>query len=152
MEKRTRKSFKRILRKYYRFFGGLFVVLIFGLAILNVCLPDQDYSVSEKRSLAKFPHLSLSALADGSFMDGMEDWAADQFPIRDRLMQTKAKLSIGLGAIRSQDVYRCEDGSLMESFTMPSESAISAQTDAIKNFAARFPDTDLYVCVAPKGT
>ena len=149
MEKRTRKSFKRILRKYYRFFGGLFVVLIFGLAILNVCLPDQDYSVSEKRSLAKFPHLSLSSLADGSFMDGMEDWAADQFPLRDRLMQTKAKLSIGLGAIRSQDVYRCEDGSLMESFTMPSESAISGQTDAIKDFAARFPDVDLYVCVAP---
>ena len=32
---------------------------------------------------------------------------------------------------------------------MHSESAISGQTDAIKDFSARFPDVDLYVCVAP---
>ena len=149
MKKSTGKAFKRILRKYYRFFGGLFVLLIFGLSILNLCSPDRDYSVSEKRSLATFPSLSLSTLANGSFMDGMEDWVADQFPLRDQLMQIKAKLSIGLGSIRSQNVYRCDDGSLMESFIMPSNAAISAQTNAIRDFASRFPDADLYVCVVP---
>ena len=144
-----KKRFKKILHKYYRFFGVVFVVLLFGLAILTALLPDQDYSATEKRSLAKFPAFTFSSLADGSFMDGIEDWAADQFPLRDKLMQAKAEISIQLGAIRSQDVYRCDDGSLMEAFSMPAASALTAQADAVTDFAGRYPDADIYFCLVP---
>ncbi|MBQ8815569.1 MAG: hypothetical protein IJZ85_13850 [Lachnospiraceae bacterium] len=144
-----RKRFKRILHRYYRLFGVLFVLLIFGLAILTALLPDQDYSASEKRSLTKFPELTLSSVADGSFMDGMEDWAADQFPLRNKLMQAKSSLSIGLGAIRSQDVYRCNDGSLMEAFSLPSDDLITSQAASIIDFAERYPNKDIYFCLVP---
>ncbi len=143
------RRLKKTLRKFYTFFGILFVILVFGLAVATALLPDQDYSASEKRPLAQFPELNFSSLADASFMDGIEDWQADQFPFRAKLMQTKAKISLLLGAIRSQDVYRCADGSLMESFSMPTEDALKSQTDAIIEFAGRYPDLDLYFCLVP---
>lgn len=143
------RRLKKTLRKFYTFFGILFAILIFGLAIITALLPDQDYSASEKRSLAQFPSLSVGSIADGSFMDGLEDWAADQFPLRAELMQAKAKISLWLGAIHSQDVYRCEDGSLMESFSMPTEESFRAQTDAIVDFAGRYSDLDMYFCLVP---
>lgn len=143
------RRFKKILRKFYMVFGVFFAILLLGLAVLTALLPDRDYSATEKRSLAQFPTLNLSSLADGSFMSGLEDWSADQFPLRSELMQAKSEISILLGAIRSQDVYRCSDGSLMEAFTMPTDETISLQTDAIIDFAGRYPDTDIYVCLAP---
>ena len=111
-------------RKFYIILGDLFLILIFFVAAITAILPDQTYSAVEKRALAEFPKLSIDSVLDGSFMDGMEEWAADQFPYRDKLMQIKSQISIGLGAIRSQDVYRCTDGSLVEAFTMPSENVI----------------------------
>lgn len=143
------RRLKKILRKFYMFFGILFAVLVFGLAIITILIPDQDYSTAEKRSLAQFPSFSLSSVADGSFMDGIEDWAADQFPLRAQLMQAKARLSLWLGAIRSQDVYRCADGSLMESFSMPTDGEFSRQIEAITDFADRYPDAEMYFCLVP---
>ena len=143
------RRLKKILRKFYKFFGILFAVLLFGLAVITALLPDRGYSASEKRSLAKFPPFSLASVADGTFMNGIEDWAADQFPLRDKLMQAKSEISIALGAIRSQDVYRCSDGALMEVFSMPANEVINSQTEAIIDFAGRYPDADIYFCLVP---
>lgn len=143
------RRLKKILRKFYRFFGILFALLLFGLAVTTALLPDREYSATEKRSLAQFPAFTLASVADGSFMNSIEDWAADQFPLRDKLMQAKAEISILLGGIRSQDVYRCDDGALMESFSMPTDESLSLQTEAIIDFAARYPDADIYFCLVP---
>lgn len=143
------RRLKKILRKFYRFFGILFAILLFGLAILTALLPDQDYSATEKRSLAQFPSFSLTAIADGSFMDGIEDWAADQFPFRSQLMQAKANISIWLGGIRSQNVYRCPDGALMEAFEMPTDEELRLQADALTAFAGRYTDANIYFCFVP---
>lgn len=143
------RRFKKTLRKYYSSFAILFLVLVIGLTALSIISPDRDYSTEEKRSLAQFPALSFSTIADGSFMSGLEDWAADQFPFRSQLMQAKTRISLFLGAIRSQDVYRGKDGYLMESFTMPAEEKINDLTDTLANFAARYPDIPKYFCLAP---
>ncbi len=143
------KRQKRILRKFYTAFGIVFAVLLFGLAVVTALLPDQDYSETEKRSLAKRPAFTLNSVADGSFMDGIEEWEADQFPFRAELMRARTQIGIWLGEIRSQNIYRCPDGRLMESFSMPSDEAMSRQTDAIIEFAGRYPDKKMYFCLVP---
>ena len=136
-------------RTFYIILGDLFLILIFFLAVVSAVFPDQDYSATEKRALAKFPTLTVDSVLDGSFMDGIEDWAADQFPYRDTLMQIKTQINLGLGTIRSQDVYRTLDGSLMEAFTMPSEDIFTEQTNAITDFSSRYPDSNFYFCLVP---
>ncbi len=136
-------------RKFYKFFGNVFIILLSVLTIITVIFPDQEYSTAEKRSLTTFPKISFNSIADGSFMNGIEDWEADQFPYRDRLMQMKAQINMFLGAIRSQDVYRLTDGSLAEAFSMPAEDIVKAQSDAITDFARRYPDSAFYFCLVP---
>ncbi len=143
------KKEKKALKKFFTIFALLFLIVVFYLTVFNFLVPDKQYSAAEKRSLAQFPTLTWASLADGSFMAGMEDWLADQFPGRDVLMQTKSKLNIATGTIRSQGVYRCEDGSLMEEFNLPSNETLEAQRDAITDFAALYPDASFYFCLAP---
>ncbi|MBO5656741.1 MAG: hypothetical protein J6R94_00975, partial [Agathobacter sp.] len=144
MDKKEKRT-----NKFYRFFANLFLVILLSVSIICVLFPDQEYSSSEKRGLASFPTLSVDSLLDGSFMDGMEDWCADQFPYRNNLMQAKSWLSIQIGAIRSQGVYLAQDGSLMESFTMPSQEVLNGQIQALCDFAGRYPDSNFYYCLAP---
>lgn len=59
-------------------------------AALFWILPDADESTAERRHLAKSPALSLSSVADGSFMSGFEKYMLDQFPLRDGFRTLKA--------------------------------------------------------------
>ena len=47
---------------------GLFLLLIFGLLILHIALPDQELSYSERRKLETFPKATLLSIKDGSFL------------------------------------------------------------------------------------
>ena len=61
-----------------------------AFAVLTILLPDAPESQSERRLLAKRPALSLSSVADGSFMSGFEKYMLDQFPLRDSFRTLKA--------------------------------------------------------------
>lgn len=57
--------------------------VILGLALLNIVVPEKDYSYSERRALNKFPTFSLENIMDGSFMKDFEAASVDRFVGRD---------------------------------------------------------------------
>ena len=59
-------------------------------------LPDADESTVERRHLAKCPALSLSSVANGSFMSGFEKYMLDQFPLRGGFRTLKAAANAGV--------------------------------------------------------
>ena len=59
-------------------------------------LPDADESTVERRHLAKCPALSLSSVANGSFMSGFEKYMLDQFPLRGGFRALKAAANAGV--------------------------------------------------------
>ena len=73
----------------------LFVVVIIGVFIFNLILKDNDISVSERRKLAKFPSIDSSIFSE-SLTDEIEEYAMDQFLLRDefRSIKTFVKLDI----------------------------------------------------------
>ena len=137
------------MKWYRRIAGFLFIIFIFGLAAAALLQPDRAYSAAEKRNLTQFPALSLRTIADGSFMDRMEDYAADQFPLRDTFMRLKTRLSILRGSVESQGVYRCKDGSLMERFDAPDRENYKETLAAISAFSARYKGPDMYFMLVP---
>ena len=44
-----------------------FLVLLFGLTVLNLMLPKKDYIDSERRPAAQMPTFSKETVLDGSF-------------------------------------------------------------------------------------
>ena len=59
-------------------------------------LPDAEESVTERRHLAKCPALSLSSVANSSFMSGFEKYMLDQFPLRGGFRALKAAANAGV--------------------------------------------------------
>lgn len=55
-----------------------------------------DLSEAERRKLEQFPEVSAESLLSGKFMTKFEAFTQDQFPLRDRFRQLKARFSYGV--------------------------------------------------------
>ena len=93
--------------RYSRFLSAFFCVFLGGLLAWHVLLPDRDRSDVENRTLAQFPEFSWENLKDGSFTKGVENYFADQFPLRDQWTGLKARTEQVLGKREFNGVYLC---------------------------------------------
>ena len=94
-------------KEYSRFLAAFFCLFLAGLLAWHVLLPDRDRSEVENRTLARFPEFSWEGLRDGSFTQGVEDYFADQFPLRDQWTGLKARTEQVLGKREFNGVYLC---------------------------------------------
>ena len=95
------------MAKNGRLTTAVFCLFLAGLLIWHAALPDRARSETENRTLAQFPQFSWENLKDGSFTAGMEDYFADQFPLRDDWTGLKARCEQLLGKRSFHDVYLC---------------------------------------------
>ena len=89
-----------------------FLVLIFGFTLAFLLLPDHSFSQEENRSLQTFPKLSFESLASGEFSARINDYFADQFPLRNTLVGLKGGVEIALGKGENNGVLLGEGGNL----------------------------------------
>ena len=111
----------------------LFVLpLALGL-LLFVALPDNAFSPEENRSLQTFPKLTWQSLKEGKFSSQMNEYFADQFPVRDALVGMKGIAELALGKQGNNGVVFGKDGVLAVRWF-----------DAFVNRTTRVYDTDYY--------
>ena len=96
-------------RTYGRFLTAFFCLFLGGLLAWHVLLPDRARSETENRALAQRPAFSWAALASGGFTADVEDYFADQFPLRDGWTGLKARAERVLGKREFNGVYLCGD-------------------------------------------
>lgn len=75
--------------------------MLFGLAVWSLASPDQAVSRAERRKLAQKPALTAAAVRSGDYMEDLETYLLDQFPMRDAWRALKARLRF--------DVFRQKD-------------------------------------------
>lgn len=68
-------------------------IVIAGFAAAGLFLPDQSYSESERRVLAKRPELTIEGVINGRFMADFDSYTLDQFVGRDVFRSIKAGVS-----------------------------------------------------------
>ena len=82
------------------------LALWLGLAVFAWVKPATDISEAERRKLAQFPALSLSNILNGTFANGFESYATDQFPLREGFRSLKSKFHFNfLGQLDNNDIY-----------------------------------------------
>lgn len=96
-------------RAYSRGVSAFFCVFLTGLLVWHVLLPDRAKSETENRTLAQLPEFSWAALVDGSYTDAVEEYVADQFPLRDQWTGLKARVEQLIGKREFNGVYLCDD-------------------------------------------
>ena len=147
---RTRKDMpKEGYRLFYKLAGVLLIVFLAVTVLAFLLTPEKAYSAAEKRNLAERPVLTAESLSSGKFMEGIEDYTADQFPFRDFWMKLKTGISRRIGICESQGVYLLKNGGLAERFDAPDEENFTETTDTIRAFCERYPDTAMYFLLAP---
>ena len=123
------KIYTRMVTVGFAFFIG-------GFFLLHLCLPDRGFSPEENRALQQAPALSLSTVASGSFMSGVERYANDQFPFRTFWIGAKAQLEQLTGKQENNGIYFAGDG-LIARYDRPDEALLSQNLDYAASFAAR---------------
>ena len=96
-------------KAYSRFLTALFALFLGGMLVWSLVLPDRERSEVENRTLAQWPAFSWQALKSGSFTQGVEEYFADQFPLRDQWTGLKARAEQLLGKREFNGVYLCGD-------------------------------------------
>ncbi len=88
-----------------------FMMMITGLMLTNVVIPDKNLSHSERRRLKSMPNLSIKTLLDGQFFEDLESYFLDQFVMRDefRCLKAISRLYL-LNQLDHNDVYIVKNG------------------------------------------
>ncbi|MGN0363874.1 MAG: DHHW family protein [Bilifractor sp.] len=95
----------RCHRRWQKLFCAVFCVGfgVFGILGLNMDLRPK-ISLLEKRTLAKFPSVSLSGIWTGDFFDKLSTWYSDTYPTRDAMLTIDSKIESFYG-IRKTAIY-----------------------------------------------
>ena len=120
-------------KKYSVFITALFSVFIGGLFIAFLLSPKRDFSDTENRVLADAPELSWEAIADGSYMEELETYIADQFPMRDMWIVIKSACEYALGKREFNDVY-LSGSTLISKVEQPDQSLVDKNLGYIESF------------------
>ncbi len=80
----------RLLRlKIHTAFLYLTFAAVFVMGVFFFALPKKEISVSEQRTLAAFPTLSVESFLNGRFTSELNTYVSDHFPFRDPLVKVK---------------------------------------------------------------
>ena len=133
------------MKKFYSVFGFLSLLLLVGAAWLHLALPDRAYSETEKRNLAAAPQLTEEKVFSGRAMTEIENYTADQFPLRAFWMHTRMNLLQAEGVRENEGVVLLSDGSLAESFAGWDEEKLEKLTEAVRGFAGEHEFRTVYL-------
>ena len=88
----------------------VFVCLLFGFAAAFLLVPDNSFSEQENRSLRTLPKFTWKKLASGAYSEEINDYFADQFPLRDGLVGLKGLSELALGKGENNGILMGENG------------------------------------------
>ncbi|MBQ5747073.1 MAG: hypothetical protein IIV81_03940, partial [Clostridia bacterium] len=88
----------------------LIIVTLFGLSVWAWLKEPDDTSDSERRKLAAFPKVSIDNVLSGKFTKDFEDYATDQFPLRDTFRTLKAISKFYIFAQKDNNDIYIHDG------------------------------------------
>ena len=126
----------------------LLVIVIFGFLTAGIVVKDKDFSENENRNLAQFPKLSVSSVLDGSFLQGLGDYVADQFPGRNFWISVDLKMKQLLGQKEAGGVYLCDDY-LIQVPSQPNWEQTERNLAAVDAFSEKYPELNMVMTVVP---
>lgn len=125
----------------------VFLIFIFGMAVLFIFCPKSDYSSNEKRYLEDFPEASLENVSNGDFGKSFETYFADHFPFRNMWVGFNSYYNLYTGNNGAGGVYNCKNDYLINK-PVSSENNIEKNLNAILKFKEN-TSTPITVMFAP---
>ena len=134
------------------------VILVAGLWLALTAaawlLPPGAFSLSERRPLEQFPAITVSSLTSGRFMADFEDYALDQFPLRDSFRTVKALFHTHiLGQRDNNGIYLAEGMAAKQEYPLKEASLTRAAERFTLLYDKYLEGSNIWFAVVPnKGT
>lgn len=126
-------------------------VILVGLSVGSLLLPDSAFSANENRYLKQAPRLTWDALMHGSYTADVETYTADQIALRDVWMGAKSTLQQLTGKQDVGGVWLGEDGYYFAKMTEDdfNRPRYEKNLAAVKAFFDGNADKDCRILLAP---
>ena len=142
MKRNTKRSTARLIT----------LIFLWMVPIIMLLVKDVDFSEKENRYMASLPVASLTTLTDGSFMDDVEDYLTDQFPLRDFWVSVKATTLRALGSNEINNVYICKDNYLIARESEFDKSNLDELIYSIGVMASRVTSVNVDLMLVPNAS
>ena len=127
-----------------------FAVVILGLSIWHIVLPDADVSYTERRELAEAPELTLSGLFSREFSDDLESYLLDQFPMRDGFREINTAFRLYVLGQRDSNGIWIKDGSVFKMESTLNEEQVKYAARLYNSVADMYlEDLNVYYSIVP---
>ncbi|MBT3943780.1 MAG: hypothetical protein HOC77_08820 [Chloroflexi bacterium] len=127
----------------------VFLVFVFGVAVLSILGNDEDSSVLERRALAQSPSIDFAAILDGDFSEDYATYLQDQMVVRDDFRFVKSFVErVILRKPENNGVY-VVDGRLYDKFYGIEELLISRAARLINSIAQDSGSNAIYFSTIP---
>lgn len=117
------------------------------LAVATIVSDKQSFSETENRTLAELPSASANSVLNKSYMNGIENYLSDYFPMRDKWVTAMTSLEQIMGHKQVGGVLLLEDRMVAE-FNNIDDSTVNTSINAINTFSQQH-DIPMYVMIAP---
>ncbi|MCL2797833.1 MAG: DHHW family protein [Firmicutes bacterium] len=105
----------------------MLLLIVVGFFAANLILPDGEISASERRALKQKPEASASGLLEKRFYADVEEYALDQFLLRDAFRGIKAFSAYNLlGLSDSNGIYLSQGHVFKTDFPLSEENIVRA--------------------------
>ena len=121
-------------------------VLFFGMALLCWAKPDEEFSDRERRYLAQMPELNMKTILSGKFMSEFEEYALDQFPMRDAFMKLYQKAS----TTKDQNGMYLADGHIVSMQYPMDEDGMERAAEIFRTIHGLYAEnSNVYLAIIP---
>lgn len=126
-------------------------VILLGLSIGSLVLPDRDFSPNENRYLQAAPALTAESLFSGTFTAQAEKYTADQIALRDTWITAASVLRQAGGKQDIGGVWLGEDGYYFTKMTEDDfdRARYEKNLTQVQTFFAANDDKDCRILLAP---
>jgi len=127
----------------------VFIVFIFGIALIGVIGNDNELNEYERRELAQFPKVSLDRVTEGRFTEDYVEYLQDQAPFRDGFRFLKSSVSRQLLLNPEINGVFVLDGTVYDRFYPIDVKLIDRAARLIGDISAEIDSDRQYVAVIP---
>lgn len=127
----------------------LVIAYILIMMVWLLFIPKGSFSELENRYLAKFPKFSWSALLEGKYISGLQEYIQDGFPMRNQYLTVKITCDSLLGKQESNGVFIGSDEYLIDDFGLVNDEQLAKVSAVFNNLFVTYPNVDFLTMVVP---
>jgi hypothetical protein len=125
-------------------------ILILTFSTWFIINDKKIFSENEFRYLEKFPQFSMNNLLEGKYIESLENYFTDHFPLRENFVSLKTQVFILTNQKLVNEVYIAKNNFLINRFTKPENS--EKIINIINNFKENNKELNISMLLVPTAT